>query len=87
MVKFIKDWNDLVGLESKNYKLDIDIKGCNGWIVPKQESEETLRNYWQHHRYLSTHTFYGNTHKNYTALLQQYGFDVELANWDEEVKN
>lgn len=82
MAKFIKGWEDLVGLESEHHMLDINVEEGNGWIVPKKETEETLDDYWRHHRYLSTHTFYGDSCKNYTALLQKYGFDVELANWD-----
>lgn len=77
MPKLIKDWNDLVGLESEKYTLKIDTHiGC-GWIVPKD-------NNLGHNRYLSTHTFYGTTCKSYTQLLQECGFDVELDNWDKE---
>jgi hypothetical protein len=82
MAKFIKDWNDLVGLESENYKLEIDTDMGNGRIVPKVETEETLRDYGKHHMYLSTHTFYGSSYKDYTEVLQSFGFDVELNNWD-----
>lgn len=32
--------------------------------------------------YLSTHTFYGNNYQHSTKMLQQCGFDVQLANWD-----
>ena len=83
MAKVIKDWNDLVGLESEKYKLEIDVDGGCGWIVPKtkkNESEDFMRSH-----YLSTHTFYGGSYKGYTKLLQKCGFDVELDNWDKEV--
>ena len=82
MAKFIKDWKDLDGLESEHYKLEIDVDvGC-GWIVPKVETEETEKNYFEHHFYLSTHTFYGIKYKYSTEILQKHGFDVELDNWD-----
>ncbi len=87
MAKFIKNWEDLVGLESENYKLEIDVFiGC-GWIVPKVETKETDDNYFEHHFYLSTHTFYGMKYKYSTEILQKYGFDVELDNWDKESKS
>ena len=77
MPKFIRDWNDLVGLESENYRLEIDTEmGC-GWIVPKTEIGEI-------NKYLSTHTFYGSSCKGYEELLKKCGFDVELNNWDKE---
>ena len=77
MPKFIKGWED-----SEKYKLDIDLKCGSGWIVPKVETEETDNEYYSHHVYLSTHTFYGSNYKASTKLLQKYGFNVELANWD-----
>lgn len=41
MPKFIRDWKDLVGLESEHYKLEIDVDmGC-GWVRPKIETKET----------------------------------------------
>lgn len=41
--------------------------------------------YFNHHVYLSTHTFYGSSYKYSTETLQKYGFDVEIDNWDKEV--
>jgi len=80
MPKKIKTWKELVGLESENYKLEIELigeyDGC-GWIEPKVESEEFHASI-----YLSTHTFYSGTYKYYTYWLQRYGFDVQLENWD-----
>lgn len=76
MAKVIKNWDDLVGLESENYKLKIDLDmGC-GRIVPKDSDSNEFQ------PYLSTHTFYGSSYKNYEKLLQKYGFDVELQSWD-----
>lgn len=78
MPKKIKSWEELVGLESENYKLEIDLKyGC-GFIVPKSESKETEENYFEHHIYLSTHTFYPRYYEWSTKVLQEHGFDVEL---------
>ena len=84
MAKLIKTWEDLVGLESEHYKLEIDLEHCNGHIVPKIETEETETNYFEHHKYLSTHTFYEKTYEYSTKLLQKFGFDVEIDNWDKE---
>lgn len=87
MAKFIKDWNDLVGLESEDYKLEINVNSGCGWIVPKVETKETEDNYFEHHYYLSTHTFYGLKYRHSTAVLQHFGFDVELDNWEKEGDN
>ena len=78
MPRKIKSWEELVGLESEKYKLEIDLKyGC-GWIVPKSENKETKENYYEHHIYLSTHTFYPSHYEWSTKILQEHGFDVEL---------
>lgn len=75
MAKEIKDWNDLTGLESENYIIEIDTKlGC-GTIVPKDESSGRSMHY------LSTHTFYENNYKGYEKLLKGCGFDVKLQSW------
>lgn len=76
MTKIIKNWPDLVGLESANYELKIDLDmGC-GHIVQKDESSD-LPSY-----YLSTHTFYGRSYLDYEQLLRKCGFDVKLITWD-----
>lgn len=75
MAKLIKNWNDLIGLESEQYRLEIDTDmGC-GHIIPKDDPEG-------HRHYLSTHTFYGRTYKGYEELLQKCGFDIKLISWD-----
>lgn len=84
MSKLIKTWDELDGLESEKYKVEVDKDHCNGWIVPKVETEETEENYFKHHAYLSTHTFYGSQYDYYTEVLQKFGFDVEIDNWDKE---
>lgn len=76
MTKVIRGWEELDGLESDNYYIEVDRHlGC-GHIVPKDETSYSP--------YLSTHTFYGKTHKGYEQLLRTYGFDVELVPWDKE---
>lgn len=82
MPKLIKDWNDLVGLESETHRLEIDVKTGNGWAYAKEyvsDDEYFLKNH-----YLSTHTFYGTDYQYYTNLLQSCGFDVVIDNWDKK---
>lgn len=84
MAKVCQSWEDLEGLESDHYAIELDSDKCSGWIVPKQESAETSgEHYFEHHKYLSTHTFYreGGCYKRYTELLQKFGFDVILEGW------
>lgn len=72
--KLIKNWNDLVGLESEKYILEINANiGC-GWIKNKYDYSSVA--------YLSTHTFYGSKYQFSTILLNSYGFNVEIDNWD-----
>lgn len=83
MAKLIKNWDELAGLESENYKIEV-MDNCCGWIRPKIETEETQEDWLNHHAYLSTHTFYGETYQYSTEILQNFGFDVEIDNWDKE---
>ena len=83
-MKIAHNWEELDGLESEKYRIEVEDDLASGWIVPKEESEETQGdNYLKHHKYLSTHTFYkeGNSYKYYTKLLQEFGFDVELVGY------
>lgn len=88
MPKLIRNWNELAKLVSKDgkYKIQLEETGYCGWIVPVKETLETKSNdnYFKNHAYLSTHTFYGSSYKKTTELLQKYGFDVEIDNWDKE---
>lgn len=84
MARLIKTWEELNGIESEKYKVVVDLDMCSGYIEPKEETEETEENYYDHHVYLSTHTFYGSQYKYSTSILQQFGFDVEIDNWDKE---
>lgn len=86
MPKLIKGWKDLVGLETEDYYLDIDLEMCNGHIRPKEHVQVNDENYFEHTRYLSTHTFYGLDYKGSTIELQEHGFDVQLENWDGETE-
>lgn len=74
MPKLIKTWEEMVGLENDEYRLDIDTEHCCGYIIRKSTNENV--------EYLSTHTFYGGTYKYYTYQLQKCGFDIQLENWD-----
>lgn len=80
MLKQIKTWEELVDLESENYKLEVNLMPCGGgsaWIRPKIETEDN-RGY-EHNVYLSTHTFYESHYQWATKTLQEFGFDVELV--------
>ena len=80
MTKLIKTWEELAKVpDSENYTLDITPEDGNGWIVAKDGSGR----FGGMVEYLSTHTFYGSQYAYSTELLQQYGFDVVIANWDE----
>ena len=75
---FIEDWEalDKIPKESDTHTLEIDVDGCNGWIHPKDDSEWDI--------YLSTHTFYGQTHSYSTRILRECGFNVTINNWDKK---
>ena len=82
MPKLINNWKELSEVTSPSYKLVIDKDMCSGWIYPIEETLETKENWYDHHVYLSTHTFYGHAVKRSTETLQKYGFDVILQSWD-----
>lgn len=86
MAKLIRDWKELLALppNDKYMIVDKDGYGYNAWIVPIEETPETQENYFKHHMYLSTHTFYGGSYERSTKILQKFGFDVEIDNWDKE---
>ncbi len=80
MLKQIKTWEELVGLESENYKLEVTLMphgGGSAWIKPKVETEENCG--CEHNVYLSTHTFYESHYQSATKTLQKFGFEVELV--------
>lgn len=74
MPELIKTWGELVGLESDEYRLEIDVERCCGYIIRKSTNENV--------EYLSTHTFYSGMYKYYTYRLQKCGFNIQLKNWD-----
>lgn len=78
--KLISTWDELKECTSETYTLEI--KRCSGWVRPKNSKDD--KDYFKNNHYLSTHTFYGSQHEYSTKLLQQCGFNVRLANWDEE---
>ena len=61
-----------------------DIDGNVGYIdfICNCEKGMSIHEYYEHHKYLSTHTFYGDTYQYSTKILQEHGFDVEIDNWD-----
>ena len=97
-MKLIKNWQELSKLEPNDkYKVIVDLKMFCGWIVPlcdepfedrfKCNCPEHIKKtdeFYKHHQYLSTHTFYGKAGTPH--ILKEYGWDVELDNWDKEVK-
>ena len=76
--KLISTWKELAECTSETHILEIDVKGGNGWILPKTVND------WKDEHYLSTHTFYGKNYRESTSLLQLCGFNVQIANWDAE---
>ena len=70
----IDNWYDLINLESDYYKLFITPEWNCGYIIPKRETEETIADYWKHHRYLSPYTF-TDDNKKCNELLRSYGFN------------
>lgn len=98
MSKLIKTWEELDGLKNDKYQIIVNKKYCCGWIIPicdeqiKPGTDEYICNcsdfdepgYYDHHQYLSTHTFYGSEYKYSTELLQRFGFDIEIDNWDKK---
>jgi|LGVF01.2.fsa_nt_gb hypothetical protein len=73
----ITEWKGLVGLENKDYYLNIELNHYSGYIEARKEKDGCRLMY-----YLSTHTFYKSQFKQSTHMLQKYGFNVILANWD-----
>lgn len=67
-------WEQLVGLESDNYKLEINTEIGNGWIVAKNDNVPELERKF----YLSTHTFYKSTYLYAEKRLRLCGFNVKL---------
>lgn len=91
MSKLIHDWKELseIPKESKTHTLEVDINGGCGYlhaknVKPYKDSLSYMRQLPHLDVYLSTHTFYGRNYEHSTKLLKACGFDVELANWDEE---
>lgn len=77
--KLIKTWDELKECKSETHTLEID--DCSGWIRSKVSND---KGFFENNHYLSTHTFYGSTYEYSTKLLQKCGFNVRLANWDED---
>lgn len=60
-MKKIKNWEELSQVPPNDkFKIEINFRFYNGWILPIEETKETLDNYFENHVYLHTHLFYGN---------------------------
>lgn len=74
--KPISNWVELAEVGCNDlYRLDITPEDGNGWIRDEEGG---------YIEYLSTHTFYGRDYEYSTRLLQTYGFNVVLENWDKK---
>lgn len=71
----IKNWEDLKEIESETHTLEVNLNSGTGWLKSKTDKGDR--------HYMSTHTFYGDMYKHSTRTLQECGFNVQLANWDE----
>lgn len=86
MTKSIKNWQELSKVPPTNkHKIVVEEDMCSGWIKPIDE-DNYEGDYYDGYAYLSTHTFYGSQYKQSTKILQKFGFDVEIDNWDKEDK-
>lgn len=76
MTKIIRDWNDLVGLETEHYIVLIDKETGKGFVAPNLPfmDEDTI--FFGHHHQISE--MHNNTCKEFVKLLQKYNFDVEF---------
>ncbi len=87
-MKLIKNWEELAKVPANDkFKIVVDLERGNGWILPIEENEETLNDYIFNHVYLHTHTFYSSYYDWSSKVLQEHGFDIELENWDKDVKD
>ena len=80
---FIKNWEELAKLPAnEKYKIVMNGDGCSGHIVPVDDNVELKMGInWI---YLTSHTFYGPNYEESTKLLNKFGFNVQLDNWDKE---
>lgn len=75
----IKDWKELASVEpSSTHRLEIDTENGCGWVIDLKNNQYDKKR----PRYLTTHTFYGSSHRSTTLFLRSRGFNITLANWD-----
>lgn len=101
MAKLIRNWEELSKIPPNDkYQIIVDLDMCCGHIIPITDKpigkgdefkcfcdkNMDIKEFFKHHIYLSTHTFYGSQYKYSTKVLQKCGFDVEIDNWDKENK-
>lgn len=81
MVKLIRNWNDLVGLETEHYKVLIDKETGRGFVAPNLPliDEDTI--FFGHHYEISG--LHNDSCEKFVRLLQKYGFDVEFDIWSD----
>lgn len=89
-MELIRNWQELSKVPA-NDKYRIIVCDYCGWVVPicdePGKENDFICNCHKgcetfNHTYLSTHTFYGSNYEYSTKLLQKYGFDIEIDNWD-----
>lgn len=74
MIK-IRGWEDLDGLENKDFIVILGESRCSGRIKPKHENvDENLS--WG---YLSTHTFYPWHIENTKKMFKDRGFEIDIV--------
>lgn len=67
---------------------EFDWKNGEDFICNCEDRDEmTVKEFFEHHVYLSTHTFYGSQYEYSTKVLQEHGFDIEIDNWDKELNS
>ncbi len=76
-MQLIRDWEELSKLPpSETHFLKVDVDGGFGEVYVKDGNSDSLQ------CYLSTHTFYKPSHGGTPNILQQFGWDIILDNWD-----
>jgi hypothetical protein len=74
----VEDWDHMRKLDLKSETHNLEIDDYNAHINSKKEDKQFI--------YLSTHTFYGMTHKSSTEIMQKCGFNVIIDNWDKDIE-
>lgn len=78
MAKLIKDWNDLIDLETEHYMVLIDKETGKGFVAPNLPPMDDGTIFFGLQYEISQ--MHNNTCQEFVRLLQKYGFDVEFDN-------